>query len=72
MPKEIAGKTYFTPPEAAKQVGISRWTLNRWLAAEGKPNGQIKILRDRVSGRIYIAKESLPYLVKHRYQPASL
>ena len=72
MPKQIAGKTYLTTPEAAKHVGISRWTLHRWLATRSRRNGAVKILRDRVSGRTYIAQESLRELQRHRFQPTSL
>lgn len=71
MPREIEGRIYLTPPEAAKKVGISRWTLNRWLAA-GASRKRIKIMQDRVSGRKYIAEESLAALRRDRFQTTTI
>ena len=73
MPREIDGKTYLTQPEAAKQVGVSRWTLNRWLAATKRSKkGSVQMLKDKVSGRTYIAKDSLAVLRSHRFEPTSV
>jgi hypothetical protein len=72
MSRIIGGRNYLTPPEAAKEVGISRWTLNRWLAENEKRSGKVKILKDKVSGRRYIAEDSLRALLRNRFQETSI
>ena len=49
MPVRIAGKDYFQIQEAAKLVGVSRQTLQRWFR-EGKA---ADVARDRRGWRVF-------------------
>lgn len=67
MPKVIGRTTYLTPPEAARQLGVSRATINRWLTTPDKLSVSVKVRRDPLSNRYYIAASSVTVLQK-RFQ----
>lgn len=63
MPKCIKNKIYYSVPEAAKELGVTRTTMLRWVT-RGVPNNGItlEVLRDSVSRHYYIAEESVASL----------
>ncbi len=69
MPKRIGDELYYSVPEAAKMVGVSRMTMFRWVTKSTPLNGiEIKALRDRISNHYYISEESVKALAS-RFEP---
>lgn len=69
--KIIGGKNYYSVPEAAKQVDVSRMTMLRWVTGRVPLNGlRIQAIRDPISGHYYVCEDSIKELVK-RFQPVS-
>ena len=69
MVKIIGGRKYYPLPEAAKLVGVTHTTMWRW--ARGRtptPGFKLHVLRDRMSGHLYIETGSVIALAK-RFQP---
>jgi hypothetical protein len=69
-PKHIGGETYYPLPEAAKQLGVSRMTMLRWVTQGIPINGvknDLKVLRDPISGHYYVAETSITHLA-NRFQ----
>ncbi len=76
MPKEINGRLFYTILEAAPMIGVSPWTVKKWLS-KGKLNSKsgplgacVEVIRDPMSGRYYIAAESVGILA-NRFQTIS-
>lgn len=68
MPKQIGRDTYYAVPEAARLVGVSRMTMLRWATRRIRiPGITMHVLRDPISNRYYIAKDSVASLAK-RFQ----
>jgi hypothetical protein len=68
MPKQIGQDVYYAIPEAAKLVGVSRMTMLRWATRRIRlPGATMQVLRDPISKRYYIAKDSVAELAK-RFQ----
>ncbi len=65
MPKEIAGKTYYSVPEAAEMLGVTRMTAYRW-AVSGRFQD---VLQDKTSNHYYIAEASIRALIGSRFEP---
>jgi hypothetical protein len=66
-------KTYYSVPQAAKVIGVSRMTVLRWVRKirEGHPeiDGiQIEGFRDVMSGRFFVSADSIQAL-KERERP---
>ena len=69
MPKRIGEDVYYSVPEAAKRVGVSRMTMFRWVTRGVPLNGfKIKALRDPISQHYYVAEESVKMLAE-RFEP---
>lgn len=70
--KRIGNRTFISAPAAAKKIGISRWTMNRWLANRKTCiDDAIEVLKDSTSGRYYIASDSVEGLLAQRFQKVS-
>jgi hypothetical protein len=68
MPKQIGQEIYYALPEAARLLGVSRMTMLRWATKRIKTRGiTLRVLRDPVGNRYYIAKDSVGKLAK-RFQ----
>ncbi len=68
MPKQIGQVIYCALPEAARLVGVSL-TMLRWATKRIRvPRIAMQVVRDPISNRDYIAKDSVSRLVK-RFQP---
>ena len=63
MPRNINKEMYYSVPEAAQQVGVSRMTMFRWIT-QGVPKNDIvlKVLKDPISNHYYIAEETVSQL----------
>jgi predicted site-specific integrase-resolvase len=72
MSREIDGKTYLTPPEVARELGVSRWTLHRWLQSQKLADMNLEAVTDTFTGRLYIDKASLPKLPRKRFVATTL
>jgi hypothetical protein len=69
MPKKIGDDLYYSVPEAAKSVGVSRMTMFRWVTKGVPLEGfRIKALRDPISHHYYVSEESVNMLAT-RFQP---
>lgn len=69
MPRRIGDELYYSVPEAAKLVGVSRMTMFRWVTKGVPLDGfRIKALRDPISHHYYVADESVNMLAT-RFQP---
>ena len=69
MPKRIGDELYYSVPEAAKSVGVSRMTMFRWVTKGVPLDGfRIKALRDPISQHYCVAEESVKMLAD-RFQP---
>jgi excisionase family DNA binding protein len=52
MPKKRLGQRYYTPPKAAKLLGVSRMTILRWVSDTNHPMyGKIKATRHPLTNR---------------------
>lgn len=66
MPKRIGDRLYYSVPEAAKEIGITRGTLFRWITQGLPPNSStdtITIKKDPYSNHYLIAEEVVTRLV---------
>ena len=65
MPKHIGHDIFYSVPEAAKRIGVSRMTMLRWVTRGIKLDGiKVIVLRDPISNRYYIAEESVRKLAE--------
>lgn len=69
MPRTIDKDIYYSVPEAAEQLGVSRMTMFRWVTDMGHvERAKIKVLRDPISKHFYVSRDSVVKLAK-RFEP---
>lgn len=69
MSKIIQGETYYSIPEVAKKLNISRVTILKWaISGQTSKGNKIKVLRDTFRNNYYIAEHSVVILLK-QYNP---
>lgn len=69
MPRQIGNEIYYSVPEAAGELGVSRVTMFRWATGTVRVKGaKIKVLRDPISSHYYISQDSVAKLAK-RFVP---
>jgi hypothetical protein len=67
MPKSINinQEVYYSVPEAAELGGVSRMTMLRWITRDISNNATtLKVVKDPINNRYYIAAESVAQLAK--------
>jgi len=67
--RKYKNKSYYSVPQAAEEIGVSRMTLLRWVRkicdGQSKDKGiQIEGFRDAMSGRFFVSVESVHALQK--------
>lgn len=69
MSKIIQGETYYSVPEVAKKLSISRVTILKWaVSGQTSKGNKMKVLKDTFRNNYYIAEHSLAILLK-QYNP---
>jgi len=72
MPTTIKGVPYFSTTEAARELNTTGRTMlrriGRFIAERKERPKEIRILRNKVSGRYFIAKSSVEFLKRDLYE----
>ena len=67
----IKNERFFTVPEAAGTIGVSRMTMYRWASHGRTTRGEkLSILKDRKTGHYLVAEHSVQKLTE-KYSPAA-
>ena len=65
MSIHIGGDKYYSLPQAAQELGISRATLFRWITNGVRLNGaRLRAVRDPISRRYYIRETEVEVLAR--------
>jgi hypothetical protein len=70
--RKYKDKPYYSVPQAAAEIGVSRMTVLRWL--QGKPRRAtipIDSFKDEMSGRFFVSVESVQAL-RNRERPVAI